>query len=206
MGRMMVSNIRCVFAALVCLVAACSAADVKQVALEGRIRAPVASSSMSVHLNGGKHTAFVRKDGSSTLPAVPVGAAYLLEVISMDFVFEQVRVSVSKAGDVRAGMMYPQKRGDDSLPYPLFLEPKGKMSYFEVREGFNFGMIYKNPMFLMMGFSCVMMFMMKHMVDPEQVKEMQEQMAEEGITGPGDMLKGMLSDPEKLAPKGKKKN
>ena len=36
--------------------------------------------------------------------------------------------------------------------------------FFEIREGFNFAMLYKNPMVLMMGFSCVMMFMMKHVV------------------------------------------
>ena len=64
-----------------------------------------------------------------------------------------------------------------------------------MREGFNFAMLYKNPMVLMMGFSCVMMFMMKYMVDPEEMKKMQAQMAEEGVEGPGDMFKKMLKDP-----------
>merc|ERR1711871_1663452 len=97
-----------------------------------------------------------------------------------------------KDGDVRASLMYPTKRGQDGAQYPLFLEPKGRIGYFEIREGFNFAMLYKNPMVLMMGFSCVMMFMMKYMIDPEQMKEMQEQMAQEGISGPGDMLKAMM--------------
>jgi len=187
-------------AAVLSLVGGTRAAEesVKDIAVEGRIRAPVASSAMTVHLNGGKYRAFVRKDGSFSVPAVPAGAAYLLEVVSANFVFDQVRVSVMKNGDVRASLMYPTKRGNDAVPYPLFLEPRGKLDYFEVREGFNFGMLYKNPMVLMMGFSCLMMFMMKYMIDPEQMKEMQAQMADEGITSQGDMLKAMMKDPEKL--------
>merc|ERR1711865_1136943 len=177
-------------AAVLSLVGGTRAAEesVKDIAVEGRIRAPVASSAMTVHLNGGKYRAFVRKDGSFSVPAVPAGAAYLLEVVSANFVFDQVRVSVMKNGDVRASLMYPTKRGNDAVPYPLFLEPRGKLDYFEVREGFNFGMLYKNPMVLMM----------KYMIDPEQMKEMQAQMADEGITSQGDTLKAMMKDPEKL--------
>jgi len=177
--------------------------DVKQVVVEGRIMGPP-NAATAVHLNGGKYSAFVRTDGSFSLPAVPAGTAYLLEVVSTSFVFEQLRVSIMKTGDVRASLVYPTKRGQDTVSYPLFMEPKGKLSYYEVREGFNFAMLYKNPMVLMMGFSCVMMFMMKYMIDPEQMKEMQDQMAEEGITSPGDMLKATMKDPSMLQPKEKK--
>jgi len=39
-----------------------------------------------------------------------------------------------KNGDVRASLMFPSnKRGSDSVNYPLFLEPKGRMSFFEAR-------------------------------------------------------------------------
>ena len=66
---------------------------------------------------------------------------------------------------MRAEIAFPEKPNQNNvLSYPLFLEAKGRMSFFEVREGFNFGMIYKNPMVLMMGVSCAMMFMMKYMV------------------------------------------
>merc|ERR1711998_686832 len=184
--------------ALVSCALRASAEDVKSVAVEGRIMAPMGSAT-AVHLNAGKYSAFVRADGTFKVHGVPAGTAYVLQVVSSSMVFDQVRVSVMKNGDVRASLMFPSnKRGSDSVNYPLFLEPKGRMSFFEVREGFNFGMLYKNPMVLMMGFSCVMMFMMKYMVDPEQMKEMQSEMAEQGIESQGDMLKAMMSDPEKL--------
>jgi len=37
-----------------------------------------------------------------------------------------------------------------------------------------------------------MMFMMKYMVDPEEMKKMQAQMADEGVEGPMDMFKNAL--------------
>merc|ERR1712196_202557 len=168
----------------------------KLVTIEGRVRAPVTSESFRVVVNGGQHTAIVRRDGSFQVPDVAAGAAYLVDVQSTSFMFEPVRVTVQESGDVRANVMYPLKPGHDAAPYPLFLQARGKLGFFEVREGFNFAMLYKNPMVLMMGFSCVMMFMMKYMVDPEEMKKMQAQMAEEGITGPGDMFKKMLKDPQ----------
>ena len=61
----------------------------RQVVVEGRIMGPP-NAATAVHLNGGKYSAFVRTDGSFSLPAVPAGTAYLLEVVSTSFVFEQV--------------------------------------------------------------------------------------------------------------------
>ena len=58
-----------------------------------------------------------------------------------------MRLTVLEKGDVRAQIAFPAKPGqNDALSYPLFLEAKGKMGYFEIREGFNFAMLYKNPM------------------------------------------------------------
>ena len=40
--------------------------------------------------------------------------------------------------------------------YPLVLEPRGAISYFEARAPFNPMSIFANPMMLMMGFSMLM--------------------------------------------------
>ena len=47
------------------------------------------------------------------------------------------------------------------LLYPLVLEPSHKNKYYEIEEPFNPMIWLKSPMFLMMGFSMLMMFMMK---------------------------------------------
>lgn len=200
---------------LIATLASCwaSTSDVKKViSVEGRVRGPqthgasrVRNAAPRVYLNGGEYSAIVRMDGSFTIPEVPVGAAYLLEIVHHGLFFEQVRVSILRNGDVRASLINAMNGRNDALPYPLFLEAKGRHQYFEIREGFNFGMIWKNPMILMMGFSMVMMFMMKYLVDPEQMKEMREQMAEQGIESQGDMMKAMFTNPELAAGKPKKK-
>merc|ERR1712216_45891 len=169
-------------------------AETKSIPVEGRVRAPqLRGSTPRVTLNGGEYSAIVRMDGSFTIADVPVGAAYLLEIVHQSLVFEQVRVSIQRTGNVRASLVNTANGRNDALPYPLFLEAKGRQQYFEIREGFNFGMIRKNPMILMMGFS---MLMMQYLVDPEQMKEMREQMAEQGIESQGDMMKAMLSNPD----------
>merc|ERR1712196_447660 len=145
--------------------------------VEGRLRAPgLKGSSARVQLNGGQHSAVVRVDGSFTITEVPIGSAYLLEVVDQKMVFEQVRVSILRSGSIRANLA---GGANDALPYPLFLEAKAAHQYFEIREGFNFGMIWKNPM----------MLMMQKVVDPEQMKELQEQMAAEGVESQSDMFK-----------------
>ena len=60
------------------------------VAIEGRVRAPVTSESFRVVVNGGQHTAIVRRDGSFQVPDVAAGAAYLVDVESTSFMFEPV--------------------------------------------------------------------------------------------------------------------
>jgi len=162
---------------------------------------------LAVHVNGGEFSAFVRSDNTFAIPDVPVGAAYLVEVISNSLFFEKIRLSVSKAGNVKATKADPAdpRSANVALPYPLRLEPRGRLQTFEIREGFNFAMIYQNPMMLMMGFSMLMMFMMKYMVDPEQMKEMQEQMADQGIESNTDMFKAMMKDPSAIADKKKGK-
>merc|ERR1712054_34430 len=153
----------CTMLSMISLVTA-QDSELRRAKVEGRLRAPgLRGLSPRVQLNGGEYSAAVRADGSFTIPEVPLGSAYLLEVVDRRLIFEQVRVSVLRSGNIRANLVGGR---NDAVPYPLFLEAKGAHQYFEVRGGFNFGMIWKNPMMLMMGFSMLMMFMMQKVVDP----------------------------------------
>merc|ERR1711904_44717 len=211
MGRMRRSMASSLLALLLSCVAALGAAtEIKTITVEGMVSSQQVSlrgNKFTVHLNGGQYQAFVRSDNTFAVPDVPVAAAYLVEVMSQSYVFDKVRLSILKNGNVRATNAAPTApKRNEALPYPLRMQPRGAMQHFEVREGFNFGMIFKNPMMLMMGFSMLMMFMMKYMVDPEQMKEMQEQMADQGIESQGDMLKAMMGGGTDKAEKKKKGN
>jgi len=72
------------------------------------------------------------------------------------------------------------KAGKDArLAYPLQLEPTAKVQYFEIEPPFNPLNYLKNPMVLMVGFSAVMMIMMKRM--PKQDLEQMQEMQKEGM-------------------------
>jgi len=83
-------------------------------------------------------------------------------------------VSASAPGKARALLTHSRQ----PLPFPLPLEPLvAKPTFFEKREGFNWGGMLMNPMVIMMGVTVMIMFVMPKMManmDPEQLKEMQE--------------------------------
>merc|ERR1711988_1212719 len=115
-------------ALLCCLAAMVEAADIKTVSIEGLVtsqQVPLRDMSLKVHLNGGLYSAIVRKDKTFSIPDVPVASAYLLEVISNTLVWEQVRLSITKTGSVRATRMNVAPNRKDTLAYPLRLEPIG---------------------------------------------------------------------------------
>ena len=57
------------------------------------------------------------------------------------------------------------------------MDPSYKNKYFEIEEPFNPLVYLKSPMVLMIGFSMVMMFMMKQ-VPKEEMEAYQEQQSE----------------------------
>eukprot|EP00658_Telonema_sp_P-2_P016768 TRINITY_DN16498_c0_g1_i1.p1 TRINITY_DN16498_c0_g1~~TRINITY_DN16498_c0_g1_i1.p1 ORF type:complete len:197 (+),score=42.51 TRINITY_DN16498_c0_g1_i1:254-844(+) len=162
-----------------------------QHSIRGRIRAVGAHPSrMRVHLNGAQQVSIVAQDGSFEFNQVASGS-HVVEVVSTEFAFEQVKVSISRTGQVHASFAANPRV---TLPYPLFLEPKGMNQYFEVREPMNFSFILKNPMVMMMGFTMLMVMVLPKMMDPETMKEMQEDPAVKTMFGVKD-------EPEKQAPK-----
>ena len=71
--------------------------------------------------------------------------------------------------------------GGDSriLPYPLIVQPMGKVSYFEPRQGFSWRSFLFQPQILMMLFMLGGLFILPKMaIDPEQLKEMQSSMGQ----------------------------
>jgi len=90
-------------------------------------------------------------------------------------------VEVEKAADKKPKTYaFSMKAGKDArLVYPLQLEPTVKVQYFEIEPPFNPLSYLKNPMVLMVGFSAVMMFMMKRM--PKQDMEQMQEMQKEGM-------------------------
>ncbi len=55
---------------------------------------------------------------------------------------------------------FPGARGDIHSLYPIQLQAHSEWEYFNKREGLKFSSLLKNPMFLMMGFSALTMFLL----------------------------------------------
>eukprot|EP00192_Tetraselmis_astigmatica_P018876 CAMPEP_0117677768 /NCGR_PEP_ID=MMETSP0804-20121206/16919_1 /TAXON_ID=1074897 /ORGANISM="Tetraselmis astigmatica, Strain CCMP880" /LENGTH=232 /DNA_ID=CAMNT_0005487069 /DNA_START=12 /DNA_END=710 /DNA_ORIENTATION=- len=130
-------------------------------------------------LSGGKQvTEFVRLDGSFTLRNVPVGI-HVLEAFHLGFLFPQIRIEVVDemlGQHVRASYVGGDNR---ILPYPLLVQPMGKVSYFEPRQGFSWRSFLFQPQILMMLFMIGGLFILPKMaIDPEQMKEVQASMAQ----------------------------
>ncbi|KAI8099069.1 uncharacterized protein BX664DRAFT_320315 [Halteromyces radiatus] len=123
----------------------------------------------------GIHSTFIQSDGSFVFDDVTPGS-YLLEVNNIDFIFPKLRVDI-KENEV-AGSYTGLGAGWDktgyALPHPFVLRAKAEADYFVERQGFNVIGMFKNPMFLMLGFSGLMMLVMPKMLqnlDPEAMKD-----------------------------------
>ncbi|KAG0182362.1 hypothetical protein DFQ29_004602 [Apophysomyces sp. BC1021] len=99
-----------------------------------------------------------------------------MEVQSIDYIFPQLRVDVQEE-IVRAaytGLGSGWDSTGSTVNYPVEWRAKAEAEYFMERQGFNVMGMFKNPMFLMLGFSAVMMFVLPKMmanIDPEAMNE-----------------------------------
>ncbi|KAF7722516.1 hypothetical protein EC973_003078 [Apophysomyces ossiformis] len=99
-----------------------------------------------------------------------------MEVQSIDYIFPQLRVDVQEE-TVRAaytGLGLGWDHVGSVVNYPVEWRAKAEAEYFMERQGFNVMGLFKNPMFLMIGFSAVMMFVLPKMManlDPEAMNE-----------------------------------
>ncbi|KAE8792210.1 ER membrane protein complex subunit 7 [Hordeum vulgare] len=109
------------------------------------------------------------------LNGVPAGT-HLIEVSSLGYFFSPVRVDISarNPGHIQAALTENRRVLNE-----LVLEPLKEEQYYEMREPFNILSLLKSPMGMMVGFMVVMVFVMPKMmenIDPEEIKQAQEQM------------------------------
>lgn len=160
----------------------CSAAAAQSQAVhavDGRLRLPVFADQsvksskikLILSINGGNQLhAFPTVDGSFSFPAVPAGT-HMLDVISIDMVFPQVRIDVDgSSGKVTGAYANNPMQG---LPSPLLIRPLAKAEYYQKHPPFNLAGIIMSPYGLMIGFAVFAIFVMPMLkVDPNEYKEL----------------------------------
>ncbi|PUZ59792.1 hypothetical protein GQ55_4G071100 [Panicum hallii var. hallii] len=170
---------------LACLGTAAAAGSGEGYTIAGRIKIdganakgfglPAKTSNTKVILNGGQRVTFARPDGYFAFHNVPAGT-HLIEVSSIGYFFSPVRVDISarNPGYIQAALTETRRVLNE-----LVLEPLKEEQYYEVREPFSVMSLLKSPMGLMVGFMVLMVFVMPKMmenIDPEEMKQAQEQM------------------------------
>ncbi|XP_021769376.1 ER membrane protein complex subunit 7 homolog [Chenopodium quinoa] len=140
---------------------------------------PAKTSNIKVILNGGQRVTFLRPDGYFSFHNVPAGT-HLIEVAATGYFFSPVRVDVSarNPGKVQAALT-ETRRGLSELA----LEPLREEYYYEKREPFSPLSLVKSPMGLMVGFMLLVVFVMPKLMenmDPEEMRQAQEQMRSQG--------------------------
>ncbi|CAF2113879.1 unnamed protein product [Brassica napus] len=170
-------------------------------AITGRVKIPPSNvighlsklSNVKVILNGGQSVTFLRPDGYFTFHKVPAGT-HLVEVSAMGYFFSpasflfSVRVDVSARhhGKVHATLTETRRSLTE-----LVLEPLREEQYYEIREPFSIFSIVKSPMGLMVGFMVVVVFLMPKLmenIDPEEMKQAQEEMRRQGVPSLSSLL------------------
>uniref|UniRef100_A0A0D9WSJ3 ER membrane protein complex subunit 7 beta-sandwich domain-containing protein n=1 Tax=Leersia perrieri TaxID=77586 RepID=A0A0D9WSJ3_9ORYZ len=136
---------------------------------------PAKTSNTKVILNGGQRVTFARPDGYFAFHNVPAGT-HLIEVSSLGYLFSPVRVDISarNPGHIQAALTENRRVLNE-----LVLEPLREEQYYETREPFSIMSLLKSPMGMMLGFMVIMVFVMPKMmenIDPEEIKQAQEQM------------------------------
>jgi len=133
-----------------------------------------------VVLNGGEYRTLTRPDGSFLFHDVEPGV-YLLDVLSVDYFFSQIKLNLPKTPDSPIQCLEYRYPGAEKRPvdYPLRLVSPMKKQYFEKRETVGLHTLFRNPMLLMVGATGLLVLVMPKLMenmDPEEVKKMNEQM------------------------------
>lgn len=187
---------------LLFLLVALALAPAGAFSIDGRVLLPRTSTltlpkATKVLLNAGELTGIVRSDGAFTLHGVAAGV-HRLEVLAPDFQFSSFKLDVSKdTGKVRVLEFAYPGAAKQAASYPIVATAHGKVAYFQKREGFNYKSILYNPMIIMMLVTGVLVFAMPKMMqnmDPEEMKQMQEQMRKQ--QDPKEMMSSLFGGGE----------
>jgi len=125
---------------------------------------------------GEQRTTVPRIDGSFQFLDVPPGT-HLIEVIAMGYFYPPIRVDISARHNGRIHAAYSEDK-TQVLGSDMLIKPVRKMQYFEERQAFNLWTFVSNPMVLMMLLSVFCVVVLSN-IDPETMKEMQEQLAQQ---------------------------
>ena len=171
-------------------------------AIKGRVDVGEIPGANLVVKCGADKQAFVRKDGSFVIRDVEAGVHEVSVVDSLRF-FSRSLVEVDDEGKVTRIVEVQPPTQPNQGPVrrevkSLLLKPLGVVDYFEKRQQMSIMSFFMNPMMIMMVFTLgVGMLMPKLMenLDPEELKQMQEQMAQQQkvAADPSKMFTNMLS-------------
>ncbi|GJP37781.1 hypothetical protein CLOM_g22193 [Closterium sp. NIES-68] len=181
--------------------AAGSAQAANAVALEGgtvvdgyvRLDAlKIKSTAVKILINGGDSVAFVRSNGYFSINLSP--GTHTLQVTAPGAFFLPVmlQISAKHAGNFRAVVIREQGPASLSID-PLIISPFAAEEYFEKREPFTIWTLLKNPMGIMICLMLVVMVILPRLadsIDPEEMKQMQEQMQQQQVPSLSGLLSG----------------
>lgn len=158
-----------------------SLSSVAAATIEGRLQFPDTSAfniTRRIVLNHGEISTYSRSDGTFALYNVPLGI-HVLDVQCPVYHFAQIKIQLLEDEPPKClEYLFPGAK-KQFAKYPLVLTSIAKYEYFEPRRGFSIFSILKNPMFLMMGVSAILMLWMPKMMeglDPEEREQMKRQM------------------------------
>ena len=103
-------------------------------------------SETKVLVNDGEQIGFLKSDGTFSVNFVPSGS-HLVEVVSPNYVFEKVRVDITKGGKIRARKAnFVQPNAVQVVAYPLRFHADRQAPFFEIRETWKITDVLFNPM------------------------------------------------------------
>lgn len=180
-------------------------ADIASMNVEGKLAIPHQSSmaNIKIGLNGDQFTTVSKRDGSFVFYNIPSGT-YLLDVLSVSYVFSQFKIKVDAESDEIKVVEY-QYQGSPftRAAYPLQMAPHTKVNYFQQKEGFKlYRMIVGNPMMIMMVVMGAVVFLFPKMLAGMDKEELDKMMAEQKAAGmdtqdPMKMLQQMMGGKKK---------
>ncbi|KAG4096093.1 hypothetical protein H8356DRAFT_1683618 [Neocallimastix lanati (nom. inval.)] len=140
------------------------------------------TSDTEVILNSGEYITYIKADHTFEVKNVKPGT-YLLQINTKNFVFDRYWIIVSDANSIVAAKEASEIEfnigfiKENRCNYPLEVQAIQRKDYFEPRSYLNILSFLKNPIVLLMVFSCGMMFLMPRLVsglDEEELKEMKK--------------------------------
>ncbi|CCI47421.1 unnamed protein product [Albugo candida] len=131
-------------------------------------------------LNGQEKITYTLYNGRFTFFNVSEGT-HTLEIPSAKYYFSQFTINISPDGTIQAFETKFPDAPSVPIEYPITTQPLTEIDYFEKRESLNILRMIMNPSFLTVILPIGLMYLLpklsKSMMDPEELKKAQEEMA-----------------------------